>query len=61
MQVCCMKVHMRCTTTGTYFVLQSYSVPLSVDNLSVDDSTGDIWISVLHQPLNAYRHYENFR
>ncbi len=31
------------------------------DNLSVDDVTGDIWLSVLHKPLECYKHCENFR
>ena len=31
------------------------------DNLSVDDVTGDIWLAVLHKPLECYGHYENFR
>ncbi len=43
-----------------FYFSHNYVVPMTGDNLSVDDDvTGDIWLSVLHKPLQTL--YENFR
>lgn len=48
-------------TQSYKYLVQSLSVPFSVDNISIDKKTGHLWVAVLSKSIELGHHFSNIR